>query len=109
MRARAEGVPGSHLLLLLVDAVGAANEDVSGAEVARDGEADSLLGDGNGAGVSEDLEVTDDALELGGGHADGGLVLGLRDAEVVGVNVHELELKVRDAVLVLIQESVVCS
>ena len=60
------------------------------------GAAASGLGRGGGA-----HEVAADALELGGGHLDLALVLGVRDAQVLGVDVHELELEVGDAVLVL--------
>lgn len=80
------------LLLLLLGGGVLTDEDVAGAKVTGDGEADALLGAGNGAGVAEDLEVADDALELSGRHLDGALVLGVGNAELLGVNVHELEL-----------------
>ena len=64
----------------------------------------SVLVDCDGAGVSQNLQVPDDPLELSGGHADGGLVFGVRDAEVVSVNVHELELEVAHAVVLLTLE-----
>lgn len=80
------------LLLFLLGGGVLTDEDVAGAKVTGDGEADALLGAGNGAGIAEDLEVADDALELSRGHLDGALVLGVRDAKLLGVNVHELEL-----------------
>ena len=80
------------LLLLLLGGGVLTDEDVAGAKVTGDGEADALLGAGNGAGVAEDLEVANDALELSRGHLDGALVLGVGDAKLLGVNVHELEL-----------------
>ena len=43
-------------------------------------------------------QVRCDALELGRRHADGRGVLGVRDAEVLLVNVHELEVVLRDPV-----------
>ena len=42
--------------------------------------------------VADDGEVAADALELGRGHLDDGIVVGLRDAEVFAVDVEELEL-----------------
>ena len=76
------------LFLLLLGGGVLTDEDVAGAKVTGDREADALLG----AGVAKDLEVADDALELSGGHLDGALVLGVGDAKLLGVNVHELEL-----------------
>ena len=83
-------VDGDGRVVLLVDARGGVDEDVSSAEVSRDGEANSVLVHGNGAGVSEDLKVPDDPLELSRRHTDSGLVLGVWDSKVVGINVHEL-------------------
>jgi hypothetical protein len=44
-------------------------------------------------------EIFADARELSCRHAHDGAVLRVRDAEVLAVDVHELELKVRDAVI----------
>lgn len=51
-------------------------------------------------GVPDAAEVLADPGELGGGHADDGLVLGVGDAQVLAVDVHELHLEVGDLVLV---------
>ena len=45
-------------------------------------------------------QVAADAHELGGGHLDDCTVLGVRDAQVLAVNIHQLQLKVADLVLV---------
>jgi hypothetical protein len=43
-------------------------------------------------------QIRRDALELGRGHADSGRVLGVRDAQVLLVNVHKLEVVLGDPV-----------
>jgi hypothetical protein len=43
-------------------------------------------------------QIRRDALEFGRGHADGGRVLGVRDAQVLLVNVHKLEVVLGDPV-----------
>jgi hypothetical protein len=50
--------------------------------------------------VTNAAEVPADALVLRRGHLDGGCVVCVRDAQVFTVNVHQLDLKVTDAVLV---------
>ena len=50
--------------------------------------------------VADHGHVAADALELGRRHPDDALVLGVGDAQVLAVNVHELELVGRDAVVV---------
>jgi len=51
-------------------------------------------------GVAEGGEVAADLLELAGWHGDLGVVLGLWDSEVLGVDDHELHLEVGDLLLV---------
>jgi hypothetical protein len=50
--------------------------------------------------VTNAAEVPADALVLRCGHLDGGCVVCVRDAQVFTVDVHELDLKVTDAVLI---------
>ena len=73
--------------------------NVAGAEVAGGGEADALLGHGDGAGVAEDGNIADNSLELGRRHAHSALVLSVGDAEVLRLNIHKLELKIGHSVL----------
>jgi hypothetical protein len=49
--------------------------------------------------VSDIAEVFADAGKLCGGHAHDCCILGVRDAQVLAVDVHQLEFKVRDAVI----------
>mmetsp|Transcript_2669 Transcript_2669/g.6140 ORF Transcript_2669/g.6140 Transcript_2669/m.6140 type:complete len:268 (-) Transcript_2669:107-910(-) len=88
-----------NLLLILLRSTILTNENVPRPEIARNGEFYSLFGAGDGAGVSEDLEVADDALEFGGGHLDGAFVFGVGDAELFVVNVHEFEFKISNPIL----------
>tara|TARA_B110001452_G_scaffold13284_1_gene10969 strand:- start:515 stop:1012 length:498 start_codon:yes stop_codon:yes gene_type:complete len=131
-RDRLLHLDGHLLLLLGVHRRVLPQGHVAGAHLAGDRELDAVLGDGDGDGVAQDGQVAADALELasrpvtkrvgrsvgglamswcpaagdgrGGGcvHLDLALVLGIGDAEVLRVNVHELELEVRDAVLRLV-------
>lgn len=50
-------------------------------------------------GIAEDGEISDDSLELARGHAHGAAVLGIGDAQVLGLDVHELELELGHAAL----------
>eukprot|EP00962_Isochrysis_galbana_P019815 scaffold5777_cov101-Isochrysis_galbana.AAC.5 len=90
-------VLGVHVLVWL-------NDHVARAHLSRHRELDPLLGDSDGDGVAQDGQVAADALELLGRHLDRALVVGVRDPQVLRVDVHELELKVRDAVGVLVLE-----
>ena len=50
--------------------------------------------------VPDSRQIPDDALELASRHLDRGLVVSVGDPEVLAVDVHELDVKVGDAVLV---------
>jgi hypothetical protein len=73
---------------------------ISSAHVARRRELDALLRGGDEYGVADAGEVTHDALVLGRGHLDFRRVVLVRDAQVLHLNRHQLEVEVRDAVLV---------
>ena len=47
--------------------------------------------------ISQNSKVTDDPLELCTRHADGRLVLHVGNAQMVRLNVHELQVKVADS------------
>ena len=61
-------------------------------------------GGGGRTGVSNVGQVFADAREFGGRHTHYCRVLCVRDAQVLAVNVHEFELKVRDAIILCVQE-----
>ena len=50
-------------------------------------------------------QVVADTLVLAAGHGDGGHVVGVWDAQVLAVNVHELQLKVAYAVFLWLQQA----
>lgn len=72
--------------------------DVSGANVALDGELDALLGGGDDDGVAPGRQVGADALELARRHLHHRLVLRVWDAQRLRLNVQQLQLKVRNFV-----------
>jgi hypothetical protein len=49
--------------------------------------------------VPDAAEVLADPHKLSGRHADDGLVLGIRDAEVLTIDVHQLHLEIDDFIL----------
>lgn len=90
------------LLVVLVHAVLAGSGlegDGGGSNVSVAGEPDSVLGDLDLDALAQLLEISDDALELGGGKLDLGVVDGVGNAEVLLVDVHELHLVLSDAVV----------
>mmetsp|Transcript_37364 Transcript_37364/g.98845 ORF Transcript_37364/g.98845 Transcript_37364/m.98845 type:complete len:345 (+) Transcript_37364:1-1035(+) len=94
-----------HLLILLgVHAAARPDRHVAAAQLAYHRELDAVLADSNGDRVAEDRQVLADALELARRHLDDRLVVRIRNAKVLGVNVHQLELEVRNAVLRLVLE-----
>mmetsp|Transcript_25393 Transcript_25393/g.51039 ORF Transcript_25393/g.51039 Transcript_25393/m.51039 type:complete len:239 (-) Transcript_25393:158-874(-) len=100
-----DGLLEVYLDLLLLFGVHAAvrpDGHVATAHLARNGEFDAVLAHRNGDRVTKDGEVLADALELIGWHLNAALVVGVGDAKVLGINVHQLELEVRDAVLGLV-------
>lgn len=54
--------------------------------------------------LADDGQVADDPLELAGGHGHGALVVLLGDAQVLGLDVHQLQLEVGDPVLICTRE-----
>lgn len=85
--------------LAILARLGGLASDGAVARVALNSELDARLGDGDLDGLTHGRELAADALELGRGHADDALVGRGGDAEVVGVDVHKLEVEGRDAVL----------
>lgn len=61
-------------LVGVVDAGGWLQGDITVTEVAGSREFDSFFGTANGAGVTDDLHITANSLELCGGHRNDGLV-----------------------------------
>jgi len=89
-----------HRLRLLVHRRSLLEGDVARPELSTGGELDTLLGAGDGDRVPDGGEVTADALELVRRHPEDGVVVGVGDAEVLAVNIHQLELVVRHTVRV---------
>lgn len=74
--------------------------DVASAEVAEGRELDAFLGAADGHRLTNRAQIAADTLEIGRRHAHNGRILSLGDTKVVRVDVHLLDLKVRDAVVV---------
>ena len=51
-------------------------------------------------GIAKGSEVPHNPLELSGRHFNGRVVVCVRDAQVLAINVHELDFEVRDTILV---------
>jgi hypothetical protein len=49
--------------------------------------------------VSDAAKIFADPHKLSRRHADDGLVLGIRDSEVLAINVHQFHLEIRDLIL----------
>merc|ERR1719188_1315703 len=75
-------------------------QDVADADVALDAKGDALLGGLHLHGLAELLEIPADLLELRGGHPRYYLVLLLWDLHVLTLDLHQLQLEVRDPVIV---------
>eukprot|EP00968_Pinguiococcus_pyrenoidosus_P002525 scaffold143_cov260-Pinguiococcus_pyrenoidosus.AAC.18 len=88
-----------HSIFLVVYGGVLAHGDLSLAQVSCDAESDTFLGAGDGAGVSNHAQVPHDALELGRRHLNGAGVLLIRNAELLAIDVHQLQLELGDAVL----------
>jgi len=73
--------------------------DVAIAEVALGAEASAVFGAADDHRVAQDAEVAADARELGRGHLDDAGVFGVGNAQVLGVQVHQLHLVVAGSVL----------
>ena len=89
-----------HRLLLLVHVGGLGELNVAHADIAGRRKLDALLGAGDDERLAKLTQVTNDALELCTGHLDDGGVVGLGDAKVLCVQVHQLHLVIGDLVLV---------
>lgn len=83
----------------LVDIGVLAEGDAAVANVALAAELDAVLARLDVDALAHGHQVGRDALELGARHADGGRVLGVGNAQVLLVNVHELEVVLGDAVV----------
>jgi hypothetical protein len=93
-----------HGIVLVVGGGVVLQLDAALAQVTLATEADSLLVHTNLASITQDTEVTDNTLELGGGHLHVALVLRLGQAQVLRLDVHQLEAELGDAVLLRILE-----
>ena len=93
-------------LLLLVDRRRLRQLYVAVAEVAFGAEAGAVFGAADDHRVAQDAEVAADARELGRGHLDDAGVLGVGNAQVLGVQVHQLHLVVAGSVLFCCQKEV---
>lgn len=83
----------------LLDVGVAAQRDGAVANVTVARELDAVLGSLDADRFGHGRQVGADAAELGRRHGDGGGVLGLGNAQVLLVNVHELEVVLADAVV----------
>mmetsp|Transcript_87620 Transcript_87620/g.157913 ORF Transcript_87620/g.157913 Transcript_87620/m.157913 type:complete len:304 (-) Transcript_87620:128-1039(-) len=74
-------------------------QNVASANVALDAKLEPVLAGTELDGFSELLEVSADLLKLRGRHANRNLVVLLRDLHVLALDLHQLEVEVRNAVL----------
>jgi len=72
--------------------------NVAVSDLTADGELDTLLVGRNDDAVAPLSQVGANTLELRAGHLDDRLVLSVGNAESLSVDVHKLELEVRDLV-----------
>ena len=75
--------------------------DTTLANVAFTTEGDSFLINTNLACITQDTEITDNALEFTRGHFNVALVLSLRKTKVFTFNIHKLKPELGDAVLLI--------
>ena len=83
----------------LIDIGVLTKRDAAVTDIALAAELDAVLARLDVDALAHGHEVSGDALELGRRHADGGRVLGVGNAQVLLVNVHELEVILGDAVV----------
>lgn len=86
-------------MYLNIRAGGLEKGDVSVSNLTRGREADLLLRSVDHDNIINGGEMLADALESVGGGVDGDLVLGVGDTQSLNINVHQLQLELRDLVV----------
>lgn len=72
------------------------DRDVAATDFASDAKLDTLFECSNDDTVTPLREICADPLELAGGHLDDRLILCVGNAQSFGVNIHKLELEIRN-------------